>query len=114
MFCLAMCRSSSSARSARRRSSSQRGDSGTQHQVRRGSPQRKATVNWKLIQSGSRKATRPLLASPRAKGMAMRLLGTMIGRKTHPTMEKTVTFQGIPGNCSLDPTSSTLRVKAMR
>lgn len=71
-------------------------------------------MNWKLIQSGSRKATRPLLASPRAKGMAMRLLGTMIGRKTHPTMEKTVTFQGIPGNCSLDPTSSTLRVKAMR
>ena len=69
-----MWRSSSSALSARRRSSSQRGDSGTKHQVRRGSPQRKATVYWKLIQSGSRKATRPLLASPRAKGMAIRLL----------------------------------------
>ena len=27
---------------------------------------------------------------------------------TNPTMEKTVVFQGMPGNCSFLPTSSTL------
>ena len=33
---------------------------------------------------------------------------------TNPTMAKTVQFQGMPGNCSFLPTSSTLRDKSIQ